>query len=79
MSHSLIDDVGITLSESNIDRESQYYGLLSYLNYVIEKPQKAKTSHLKFYEGQIIQRQDPNNNKNNRIITHSLHTINLSS
>lgn len=51
ISHSLIDDVSVTISESTLDRQSQYYGLLAYLQMLYETTPRQKESYLRFFEG----------------------------
>lgn len=51
ISHSLIDDVSVTISEATLDRQSQNYGLLAYLQMLYETTPRQKQSYLQFFEG----------------------------
>lgn len=51
VSHSLIDDISVTISEATLDRQSQNYGLLAYLQKLYETTPRQKQSYLQFFEG----------------------------
>ena len=46
----MIDDVSVTISESTLDRQSSYYGLISYLQMLYETTPRQKESYLRFFE-----------------------------
>ena len=56
MSHGLIDDISITIGDTTLDRSSTYYSLISYLDFLIDKTPKEKSSRLNFYEGKFLKK-----------------------
>ena len=41
----------VTIGESVLDRQSQYFALIAYLEMLFERTQKEKDSYLQFFEG----------------------------
>ena len=47
----LFDDISVTMSDSNLDRPSTYYSMLTHIQQMLEIPRPVKESWLNFYEG----------------------------